>query len=84
MFERIFGRDHEKWRGKWEALLSDGDLTLFHSFEESRLHFRWSAVDLISQEDMCEDGSLSDFEFARLRTIDLASCKVRGEKVRSE
>lgn len=84
MFERVLCRDHEKWRGKRKALLSYRYLTFFHGFEEGGLHFRGSTVDLIGEENVGEDRSLSDFEFARLRTINLVSSQVRGEKVRGE
>lgn len=48
------------------------------------MDLRWSSVDLISKEDFCEYGSFSQFELARICTVDLGPREVRGEEIRRE
>ena len=57
---------------------------LFHGLEKGRLDLRGSTIDLISEEDLSEDGSFSQFELARICTVDLGPCEIRREKVGGE
>ena len=84
MFDRILGRENEEGFRQFECRITDGDMFLFHSFEERRLDLRWSTVDLISEEDLSKDRSLPEFEFPSICSIDLCSSEVRGKEVRSE
>ena len=44
----------------------------------------WCTIDLISEEDLGEDGSFSQFELARICPVDLRSCEIRREEIRRE
>ena len=57
---------------------------LFHSLEEGRLDLGWCTIDLISEEDLGKDGSFSQFELARICTVDLGSCEIRREEIGGE
>ena len=84
MFERILRRDDEKWRGKEECLIGDRYLVLLHGFEECRLDFWGSTIDLIGKEDMSKYGSLPYLELACLWAVYLMSCEIGWEEIGSE
>jgi hypothetical protein len=64
----------------------DGDLALFHGFEEGGLDFGGRAVDLVGEDEVVEDGAGLEAEltFAFGCVVDLRSDDVGGEKVGGE
>lgn len=84
MFDRILGREDEESFRQFECRITDGDMFLFHSFEERRLDLRWSTIDLISEEYLSKNRSLPELEFPSICSIDLCSREVWGKEVRSE
>ncbi len=84
MFERVLRGDHEEGGGKWECLIAYRHLSLFHGFEEGRLDFRRSTVDLVGEEDTREYRSLAYLELACLRFIYLCTSEVGRQEIWGE
>lgn len=84
MFEGILCSEYNKGGREIKGLVSDGYFFFLHSLEESRLHFGWSTVDLVSEEDTCEYRSLAYLEVSFCLAIYLVPSQIRWEEIRSE
>ena len=64
LFDGVLGGEHEE--GGTEAVdgLADGDLAFLHGFEEGGLGFGWCAVDFVGEDDVVEEWSGDEAEFA--------------------
>ena len=77
------GQHHERcWEFVGDAF--DGHLLFFHGLKQGRLGLRRSTVDLVSQEDVGEQGSRTEFEIARLLVVHVGPHDVRRQQVRRE
>lgn len=75
------GKDSEiSWKGITHSV--DGHLPLFHSLEERRLSARRSAIDLIHQEKVREDGAAVQRERIRAQVEDVRARHVGGHQIR--
>ena len=59
----------------------DRDLPLLHHLQKRRLHFRRGAVDLISQQDVGEDGSFVDAEGTLFGIVDIGAEKIGRQQI---
>ena len=84
LFDRVLRSQHEEWRGQAEGLLSDGDLTLLHGFEQSTLHLGGSTVYFVGEDKVSEDRPLFDHELLVLLRIDHSSGDICRKQVWGE
>ena len=77
------GHDEEEI-GELVGLAGDGDLALFHGFEQGGLHFGRGAVDLVREDEVVEDrsGLEAELSFSFGGVVDLGAGDIGGEKVR--
>ena len=84
LLDGVLRRDHQERRFEQVGVVANGDLLFLHGFEESALHLGGSAVDLVGQHQIGEDGALLDGELAGPRIVDLRADDVGGQKIRRE
>ncbi len=84
LLNRVLGRDDEERGGEGEGFVSEGDLTLLHGFEEGTLDLWGGAVDLVGEEEICEDGTLVSPKLTGLLIEDLGAKNVGWEEVDRE
>ncbi len=84
LFERVLGRHHEERSGQRVGLVADGNLALLHRLQKGALNLGGRAVDLVGQNEVGEDGPLTDGELLALLGVDHSTDKVGGQKVGSE
>ena len=70
LFDWVLRRQNEERLLKWISCAADGDLSFLHCFEERALHFGGCAVNLIGEDDVCENRSLFGVEVAARLFID--------------
>ena len=84
LLNRVLRRhDHEQVI-QLVAVRADRNLALFHSLEQCRLHLRRCAVDLVSKNQIVKQRSLSKFESAFLRPIDIGTREIRRQQIGRE
>src|SRR5215213_8821993 len=76
ILDRVLGRENGKDRRQLVSIAVDRDLAFFHRFQQRRLRFRRSAVDLVGQQDVREyratpqsERRIRDVEDVRARDI---------------
>jgi len=74
----------EERLGQRDRLSVEGDLTLVHRLEKRRLRSRAGAVDLVREEDVGEDGALSQDELALALVVDADAEDVAREEIARE
>lgn len=72
------GDDHERL-GQGAGFPLGGDLSLLHGLKQGGLGFGGSAVDLVGQHDLGEDGPRAELEFAFLSQEDVGTQNVGGQ-----
>ena len=65
-------------------MISDGNLSLLHCLKKSCLNLGRRSVDLISENEICENRAKFCFKGALLRVIDHRAEKISGKKVWSK
>src|SRR5262249_9747532 len=70
--------------GQLVPVALDGHLALGHCLEERGLRLRGRSVDLVREDDVREDGALTEREATVARREYVRARDVRGEKVRRE
>ena len=84
ILDRVLGsHDNERIRQP-KALPIQRHLVFLHGFQQCRLGFGRSPVDLIGEQDMGKDGTLAQLEFVRAAIIDVPASDIAGEEVRGE
>jgi hypothetical protein len=78
----VLGGDDEERGGEDVSNGIDGDLPFGHGFEEGALGARSGAVDFIGEEDIGEDGSGMELEFAGFLVKDAEARDISREEVR--
>ena len=58
----ILRGDHQKWIGQRMRMTVDRDLALVHRLQQRRLRLRRRAVDLVSEQNIGEDGPALELE----------------------
>ena len=84
VFQRILGGQDQEGLPKGEGLISEGNLSFLHGFQEGRLDLRRGPVDFVRQNDVGEDGSRGRDEGFGLFLEDHASEDIGRQKVGSE
>src|SRR5207302_991749 len=84
VFDRILRRDDEERPVEGERLALEGRLPFLHRLEQGGLRLRGGAVDLVGQEQLCEDRTAAEDEVARLAVVHVGAGDVRGQEVRGE
>src|SRR5205807_7457559 len=62
----------------------DRHLLLLHRFQQCRLGLGRRAIDLIGEQDLCEDRALAELELLGRRAVDVHARDIGGEQVRRE
>ena len=70
-FDRVLRRQHQEGWGEWVRGAVDRHLLLLHRFQQCRLGLGRRAVDLIGEEDLCEDRALAELELLGRRAVDV-------------
>ncbi len=81
-FDGVLCGEDEEGGGKVVGLAEDCDAALLHGFEEGGLSFGGGAVDFVSEDDVCEEGTGLKNEFAA--TVDFLENRVSGDVPREE
>ena len=84
VFQRVLRGDAEERRGEGPGLAIDGDLSLGHCLEQSRLGAGRGAVDFVGDQHIGEDGPGIEPERPQLRIGERGPQDVAGEQVGSE
>ncbi len=82
--DRVLGRHHEEGRFEDVPGAVDRDPGLLHDFEQRGVGLRGRPVDLVSQEQLGEDGAGSEAELSGVLLVDRCPGNVRGHQVGSE
>src|SRR2546428_6177477 len=82
VLDRILRGDHEERPVQRERLALQGRLPFLHRLEQGGLGLRRSAVDLVREEDVREDGTPSKDEFAGLAVEHVRPRDIRRQQVR--
>jgi hypothetical protein len=80
----ILRRDDEEGLGQGERLTVDGDLSLVHRLEERALRAGRCAIDLVGEQDVREDGALSQRELTASLIVDRHADHIGGQEVARE
>ena len=80
----VLGGDDEKRVGQPVGIALDADLAFLHRFEQSRLGFRGRAVDLVRQQNLCENWAALQVKLAGLHVKDDCADDIRGHQIRRE
>src|SRR6266496_2170980 len=84
LLDRILRRENEERLIEPIGRSSDGHLLLLHRLKKRRLHFCWSAVDLVCENDVREDRAFLDAELSVGLIVDLSSENVGRQQIRCE
>ena len=84
LLDRVLGGDDQKWHTGGAGDAVDGDVTLFHRFEQRRLRLGAGPVDLVGEHDVGEDRSAVKLELAGLLVVDGDARHVAGQQVGGE
>ncbi len=84
LLDRVLGGEHQERRWQRVGRAPDGDLALLHRLEQRRLHFRGSAVDLVGQNDVGEQGALLGMKLLGLLVEDHRPDDIGRQKIRRE
>ena len=84
VLNRVLRRDHHERLGELTGLAVDRDGVLFHRLEEGRLGLRRRTVDLVREQQVREDGALTEDELGlpgvpHHRARDIGGHEVGGE-----
>ena len=60
----VLGRDDHEWFGEFVAVAVHGDHAFAHGFEERGLGSRAGPVDLVCEDDACEEGATLEPHFS--------------------
>ncbi len=77
----VLGSEDDEGAGEEAGIAFDGDLAFLHSLEEGGLGAGGSAVYLVGEEDLGEDGAGSELELAVLLVIEIGAGDIGGEEV---
>jgi len=77
-FLRVLRRHHQERRVEWVGPAVDRHLSLVHRFQQRALRSRRRSVDLIRKDEVREQRSGTELEFAGFRVEDRDANHVRG------
>ena len=83
-FKGVLGGDNPEEFGEGTGFAVEGDLLLFHGFEEGSLGFGRGAVDFVGEEEFGEDGSAFEGEGLGFEVEDIDAEDVGGEDIGGE
>ena len=84
LLHRILCGQHQKGLGETAGVALDSDLRLLHGFEQRRLSFGRSTVDLVTQHHVGKDGTLAKRKRTIARREHVGPGDVGGQKVWGE
>src|SRR5581483_8824379 len=84
VLDRVLRRDDHERLPELVGGRVDRDLALLHRLEEGGLRLRARPVDLVPEDDVCEDRARLELEVAPLLVEDVDARDVGGKQVRSE
>ena len=84
VLHRILRGDHHKRARQQVRAPVDGHLALVHGFQQRRLRFGRSAIDLVRQQEIGEDRPRLEFERLGMRVVDSDPQHVAGQHVAGE
>ena len=83
-FHGVLRGHHKEGTSERMHLAIDGDGVFFHGFQQAGLRAWCGAVDLITEQDVREDGAGAEGELMRLLRIDGHTADVRREEIGGE
>lgn len=83
-FDRVLRRDDEERAREHGGDSLNGELVLFHGFEERRLGAWGGAVDLIGEHDLGDEWAFAKYELAQLLVVVVDAGDVGRHEVRRE
>ena len=84
VLDRILCREDGKERREPVRLVPQRDRPFFHHLQQSRLGFRWRAINFVREKDRREDRSLAQLKSLRRKLKGLGANDVGGHQVGSE
>ncbi len=84
VLDRVLSREHDEWRREWKLRALERDASLLHRLQQCGLHLGRSAVDLVREQHVREDGSPPQREGPRGQVKDRCAQYVGGHQVRRE
>ena len=86
LLDGVLGGHDQEELGELVRGAGDGDLALFHGFEQGGLDFGGCAIDLVGEDEVVEDraGLEAELTFAIGCVVDLGAGDVGGKKVGGE
>ena len=84
LLDRVLRGEDEERVGQRVRLVTDRDLMLLHRLEERALHLRGGTVDLVGEDDLCEDRPLAGGEATVAGAVDHRADQVGGQEVGRE
>ncbi len=83
-FDRVLGRQHQKWRLDRIVHTVDRDASLLHDLEQGRVRLGRCPVDLVGQQQLGEDGPRAEPEIVDSLVEDGRTRHVRRHQVGGE
>ena len=84
ILHRVLGGDHHERIRQAPGLAVNGDLALLHGLQQRRLRLGWGAVDLVSQQEVGEDGAGPEGELRAAGVVDERAGDVPGHEIGGE